>query len=124
MGMYTEIIIKARIKESIPKEVRKTLEYLFNGDECPSILPVHPFFNLPRWDSIGKCSSFYHIPWADSKYEKDYLFSRSDLKNYDGEIEAFFSWIKQYVNETPETCIGWSWYEENPSPTLIYAADR
>ena len=77
---------------------------------------------------VGQCSSFYHIPFATSRYanpnspEKKggYVFSRSDLKNYGGEIAKFLDWVDPYVDELPGKCIGWTWYEEEDQPTLIF----
>lgn len=120
MGMYTELVIKADIKHNLPKEVEKVLQYLFNNDAKPTKLPHHPFFECQRWDCIGKSSSHYHIPQTLNFYDGTYLFSRSDLKNYGGEIEDFVNWLSPYINCEKEKCIGWSWYEEDDSPTLLY----
>ena len=125
--MYTEILIKASIdNEKVTPEVEAVLQYLFNDVSIPNHiqLPVHPFFRSDRWPCVGHCSSFYHVPWVNSKYGGDYgsyyIFSRSDLKNYDNEIEAFFDWIDPYLDEEKGMCIGYSWYEEDLSPTLVY----
>lgn len=120
MGMYTEILIKADIEGLLPVEVREVLNCLFNGGECPEQLPDHQFFNSTRWEFIGTSSSYYHIPWATSNYRDDYLFSRSDLKNYDGVVQDFFHWLDPYVAAKSGTCIGYIWYEEDNEPTLIY----
>ena len=47
------------------------------------------------------------------------LFSRSDLKNYDREIELFFDWLRPLTCALPGDCIGWQWYEEHDEPTLV-----
>lgn len=131
MGMYTELVFKAEIRGDIPDEVEAILDYLFNrgqDESKPTALPNHEFFSLPRWSLIGSCSSFYHTPFALSKYatgfvkegKGGYVFSRSDLKNYGGEIEAFLAWINPYIEEEVGHCIGWSWYEEEEKPTLVF----
>ena len=120
MGMYTEIVIKCSIKENLPESIVSVLHYLFNNGDEVAELPNHPFFKCSRWRAVGSCSSFYHIPWADSKYSEDYLFSRSDLKNYDNEIALFFDWLDPYIEELTDKCVGWSWYEENDVPELVY----
>lgn len=120
MGMYTELLLKTSIKRDLPEIVAETLNFLFNDREKElAQLPDHKFFTLPRWEMIGSCSSYYHIPWSESKYAENYLFSRSDLKNYDGEIEAFIDWIMPYIDEIQGQCIGWQWYEEDDIPTLL-----
>lgn len=121
MGMYTEILIKCDIDESRLSETDlKILDYLFNGKEEPEVLPDNEFFKCSRWRLIGSCSSYYHIPWSDSKYDKGYLFSRSDIKNYSGEISLFFDWIRPLLGQVEGDCIGYSWYEENQAPDLVY----
>lgn len=125
MGMYTELVLKCRIKESAPDSVMEVINHLFCGAEAPENLPAHPFFGLKRWHCIGGMSSFYHHPKVVNSVPKfdftnsNYIFSRSDIKNYDGEIEAFIDWIKPYLENEEGECIGWSWYEEELQPTLI-----
>ena len=121
MGMYTEILVKAHIKRDIPIEVKEVLEYLFTDNEkVPTILPEHEFFKDKSWRSIGSCNSFYHVPITLNFFNGTTLFSRSDLKNYSHAIELFFDWIQPYVNAETGQCIGYKWYEEWSSPTLIY----
>lgn len=122
MGMYTELVFKADIKSDLPADVRTILHAMFSPRDVAKVdveLPDHPFFKCPRWQMIGACSSYYHIPWATSRFEDDYIFSRSDLKNYDDEINKFIDWVKPYIAAPPGHCIGWSWYEESNVPTLI-----
>ena len=124
MGMLTELLIKAELK--IPdKSVKDVIDFLFNKGDTPAELPAHPFFYCERWRSIGRSSSYYHHPEVINSFitNHGYLFSRSDLKNYDNEIEKFIDWIMPYVNEETGKCIGWTWYEDNLSPTMIYKKD-
>lgn len=126
MGMYTEILVKARLSDEAQKDelVMSVVKHLFNNGDEPSSIPNHNFFTLPRWDQIGRMCSFYHHPRPVSsfydEYSSAYIFSRSDIKNYDGEIEAFFDWLKQHIDAEEGQCIGYSWYEEEISPTLIF----
>jgi hypothetical protein len=48
------------------------------------------------------------------------LLGKGDIKNYEGEIEKFFEWIIPYVDGYPGDFIGYSRYEEDLKPTLIY----
>jgi len=121
MGMFTELVLKCDVRPNISDEVKSVLNFLFNDrTKIPEVLPDHPFFGLPRWSLIGSSSSYHHIPWSDSKYSEHYLFSRSDLKNYDSEIEQFIDWFSPYVCEDAGyRVIGWKWYEEDDEPELI-----
>ena len=127
MGMYTELVFKASLPKTIPPDVRTVLEYLFKEGPIPTPLPDHPFFDKERWLSIGRCCSAYHHgrvvnSWDEEPYSRSIkIFSRSDLKDYDEEIAAFIDWVRPYLDEPEEKCIGWSWYEEMDEPTLIYA---
>ena len=121
MGMYTEILVKADVNISEISETDLTvINYLFGQGEKPCSLPSHKFFTLHRWEFIGKSSSFYHHPRAISNFEDSYIFSRSDLKNYDDEIENFFDWFRPLTTAEEGQCIGYSWYEEDAAPTLVY----
>lgn len=120
MGMYTELILKTEVKPDIPDEAEQVLQLLFNDGPGPTTLPDHPFFKSERWQMIGACSSYYHIPWSTSRYAEGYIFSRSDLKNYDSEISKFLDWVRPYLDTLPGDCIGWSWYEEDLKPKLLH----
>jgi hypothetical protein len=126
MGMYTEFLIKCRIRTDISEIEKKVLEYLFNGKSSellltpPLELPNHEFFKCDRWYHIGKSNSCYHIPYALSFFDVRYLFSRSDLKNYDDEINKFLDWINPLIDETEGRFLGWIWYEAWDKPDLIY----
>jgi hypothetical protein len=73
------------------------------------------------------CDSYYFDSITDSKMEynntdcKYHLNVRSNLKNYDSEIENFLDFISPYV-ET-DGFIGYMRYEESDEPALIYIKD-
>lgn len=127
MGMYTEIYVKIEFKSNLPEEVVTALQWLNGDSEGEVVLPDHPFFKLPRAGMVLSCSSYYHQPratcnlWFDEIGNSWYLCSRADLKNYDGEIDAFFDWVKPYAaSSAGRTFIGYYLYEEDDEPTLVY----
>jgi hypothetical protein len=133
MGMYTELVLKCQIKDDLPDDVRAVLKFLFKEGKEPTVLPDHEFFKCPRWSGIGQGSSFYHHPKAMSDYwtghgdddnRGGYIFSRSDLKNYDGEIGHFIDWLMPYIDQDEGDCIGWEWYEEEEQPTLLFKTHK
>ena len=130
MGMYTELVLKFEISKNLPKDVMQVFEYLFNNGEEPSFIPDHEFFKKSRWFVIGKSSSFYHHPecvksWCDVDYSDTiYIFSRSDLKDYNNEIQSFVDWAKPYIRPSTGDCLGWVWYEEEDAPTLIINGEK
>lgn len=121
MGMYTELVIKCDICEDIPQNVKEVLDFLFGDREtAPTNLPDHEFFKCGRWDHIGKVNSYYHIPCCLNFFDGSYLFSRSDFKDYDGEIDKFIDFLDPYIDGEKGQCIGWSWYEQRQQPELIF----
>lgn len=124
--MYTELFIKCEMKSDLPKEVLNVLKYLFGDEDLdPGIeLPEHDFFKCERWRFIGNGYSHYFAPFATSEFRKNYLISRSDLKNYNDEIERFLDWVMPYIAEPEGQFIGYHIYEESDTPTLIYKYDE
>ena len=132
MGMYTEINIGVKLyKKAIKDGVVDILEYMTDWDNTKAIeLPNHPLFETPRWDIMLKCGSAYFMGQPDSKvirskYDPDediWLNVRSNLKNYDYEIELFLDWIQPYIKY--DEFIGYMRYEEFERPILIYNTDK
>jgi len=121
MGYYTELVLKANVKRELPANVESVLRQLFNdGPEIVTEdLPNHQFFRCQRWSLIGASNSFYHVPWTSSKYQGRYIFSRSDMKNYENEIEKFIDWLSPYLDEMDGKCIGWIFGEDDDKPKLL-----
>ena len=122
MGMYTELFVEGGLRADAPEQVKEVIKRLFNRNyhtDDPLTLPDHPFFSKSRWNAIGNCCSFYHVPLSMSACEETqgqlYFVSRSDLKNYEGEIEAFLNWLRPYC----EDLRGWHMYEEDEAPTVF-----
>lgn len=134
MGMYTEIVAGIQLKKATPQVVVDALDYMCgNTDKAPKKLPEHALFKNPegRWAIMLQCSSHY-FPYHESltkfkpgpDYAPEHILSvRASVKNYSGEVEAFFDWIKRYadVSDPDETVLlGYSRYEEDEDPILYY----
>lgn len=125
MGTYTELVLKCGIKEDRPEIVHEVLSFLFKNDgQSPPELPDHPFFKTRGWEAIGRSGSYYHIPAPANFYDGRYLFSRSDFKNYEDEIEKFLDWINPYLSNYPGKCIGWIFCEGTHEPFFIYKDEK
>ena len=102
MGMYTELIFGADLKKSTPKNVIEALKYMIGDtEEKPKDFP------LPegRCECLFRSSSYYFgvnksvsKMWKDNIGENWVLSTRSNIKNYNCEIEAFLEWIKPYID--------------------------
>ncbi len=102
MGMYTELIFGASLKKDTPKEVIESLRYMLGEISSKPI-----GFPLPE----GRCewlftgSSYYFgVSTPVSKLKQDsindnwILSTRSNIKNYEMEIETFLEWITPFIS--------------------------
>ena len=126
MGMYTELVLGVELNAT--KEVLQKLKFML-GTSGRDVNIKHPLFscknNTPtRWSSMLISGSYYFDGQTDSKLFHDnicggdYLNVRCNLKNYDNEIKLFLDWLCPYI--ATEGFLGYTRYEENYNPTLIY----
>ena len=121
MGTYTELVLKCTLKNDLPQKVDAALRYLFcDNYPTPTELPDHEFFKKPRWEAVGKSGSYYHCPRPLYFYDGKYLFTRTDLKNYDDEIATFLDWLMPYMSCPPGKFIGWVFCEQSREPEFIH----
>ncbi len=125
MGMYTEIYVNVDLKENTPKEVINILKSMcYESDD--SLLEGKP----ARWGYLFSSGSFYTpntccAELTFNQISKQWsLLGKGDIKNYEGEIEEFFSWIMPYVDGREGDFIGYSRYEESQQPTLVYLTEE
>jgi hypothetical protein len=130
MGMYTELIFGAELKLETPPEVIAMLQLLVEGVPRgiePELLPEHPFFKCTRWDCLFTMGSSYfgvkapvNKMWQDEYNHKWIVSTRSNLKDYDGEIKKFLDWIYPYVESGSGECEVYAMvtYEENEFPSI------
>ncbi len=127
MGMYTEFVASMRL-ENVPDDAVKVLQWMAYGNTLPyqEELPQHTFFRCFRWSHLLSMSSCYFVPVSVAKFEYfdigNYyvLIVRSDIKNYDNEIEEFISWLRTWMTDNdPDVVVGYKRYEEDNMPTLL-----
>lgn len=129
MGMYTELIFGAELKKETPNEVIEALKYMIGDIEDK---PIN--FPLPdgRCEWLFQEGSYYfaiHNPvnrmWLDGISGQYHISTRSNLKNYDNEIETFLEWIKPYVagGSGAREMYAITIYEEQEEPTIYYLED-
>jgi len=128
MGMYTEINCAFKLKQDIPPEVVAILMHMLDPrNPRPVQMPPHPLFETENWDLLLICSSQYFATskaqsavWLDEVDGRYRVLIRSNLKNYDDEIEKFIDWITQYIHAVGGDFLGYSRSETTQVPTLIY----
>jgi len=120
MGMYTEIFINTDLKKNTPDSIIEVLKSMCALDCSNPALTEHP----ARWAYLFNNGSYYtpNTSVASLTFDdiaKQYsLLGKGDIKNYEGEIEKFFAWIRPWCDDE---FIGYMRYEEDKEPTLIYA---
>jgi len=133
MGMYTEFVAAFELRKDVPEEVVTIIDHMLNWDKPEPPVPKHPFFACDRWRFLFTMDSYYFAGQTHSEFKKDditgtwFLTVRSNLKNYCSEIEKFCEWISPYsepqdIKDDETYFVGYSRYEENDEPTLIYLA--
>lgn len=133
MGMYTEFNIGIKLVENVPEHVINILKYM--DDQCATIHTysgrpedLHRFFGTDRWRYLFCSDSFYFDGDTHTTFQKDdidkqyHLTVRSNLKNYDKEIELFLDWIQPYIDTYG--FLGYWRYEEYDMPTLIFNTEK
>lgn len=124
MGMYTKFFLdtKFKRKEHVSDSDWAALEYLFDGKAEPIKLPDHPFFNLQRsrymFNSPAYTGDAVTVKLSDFY---GHVTAHIELKDYEGEIKQFLDWSRPLMDVEKGTVIGWTWYEEDDSPTLVLA---
>lgn len=118
--MYTEIYVNVDLKEDTPSEVIDVLKAMC-GEEGGKALKGFP----NRWMCLFSDMSYYTPRTSCRNLTFDKignnwsLLGKGDIKNYEGEIEQFFEWIKPYVEGNSGDFIGYMRYEEDQLPTLV-----
>lgn len=133
MGMYTEFHFNAELLPSVPHdEIVGVLNFMLGGEESDqsyakrSARPAHRLFDSPRWRWMLQCDSYCFAADTHSTLRYDdiagayYLCVRCNLKDYGNEIELFVDWIRPYLCASKGDFLGFSRYEENEQPDLIY----
>lgn len=129
MGMYTELHYNVELKKDVPKKVIDILNFMVGDTEDePKGLPAHELFKTERWRFMLRMDSYYFDADTHSTLRLDktsdnyYLCIRTNLKNYDSEIEKFIDWIEPYLSEyiAEGDFLGFYRYEEDNEPTHIY----
>jgi hypothetical protein len=118
MGMYTEIFVNVDFKEETPEEVVQTLKAICEKDHESPLLNNKP----GRWFMLFNNGSYYTPSTQCAALTFDRisnnwsLIGKGDIKNYEGEIEAFFDYIRPWVEDN---FMGYMRYEEDDMPTIM-----
>ena len=121
MGMYTEIYVNVDLVKTCPDHAVNVLKAMC-GEGDKSDLDGTPVM----WAYLFNDGSYYtpntqckSLTWDenDGRYS---LLGKGDIKNYGGEIEQFFEWLRPFVEGEEGDFIGYMRYDDDREPTLIY----
>jgi len=126
MGMYTELIFGAELKKETPNEVIEVLQYMLGQLEDK---PIN--FPLPdgRCEWLFQGGSYYFAinnpvnkMWIDNTDKQWRISTRSNIKNYENEIQLFLDWIKPYVESGSGNREMYAIviYEDSETPIIYY----
>lgn len=130
MGMYTELILGCKLSKDAPEVLTKALDAVINHyiDEKHKVSKeVEQFIEDYSLVSLFWCSSYYfgvNHPnsafWFDTIDQSWHISSRSNLKNYEDEIETFLNYLSPYVEYGSGTdeVYAYVMYEESKRPTV------
>lgn len=129
MGMYTELILGAELKKDTPEHVIGVLKYILGEtEEKPDNFPLSE--GRCEWLLRGTSCSFGVSTPVNKLIFDDVIgywiiSSRSNIKNYGGEIEEFLNWLKPYISggSGARDFYAITIYEEAESPTIHYLID-
>lgn len=126
MGMYTELHYNVELVRDVPEEVIEVLTHMVSGRSKIVKGLEHPFFSCARWDWMLNSDSYYFNSDTISTLRYDaigecwYLNIKCNFKNYTGELKEFLAWIDPYVQAQTGEFLGFSRYEEENEPMLVY----
>ena len=138
MGMYTALSIGVELNVEQSHPVTELLRYMigerpdepkYTPAQYMQINALHSLFITSRWEYMLQSDSYYfnydthfRLRWDDNA--KAYFLSGvCNLKNYNQEIEHFLDWLNQFVADPEEGFLGWTMYEEDDIPTILYRKD-
>ena len=134
MGMYTELIFGATLKEKTPTYVIQALDCIINDSVTTNLSDeAKQFIDEYSLKKLIWCSSYYFGAHSNKpsftfdKIANRWCISfRANCKNYQNEIEKFIGFIKPYVEygSGPTNIFAIVQYEEDDYPTLYGTEDK
>lgn len=130
MGRYTELIFGAVLEKDTPDIVINTLKYMLGEIKDK---PNNSLLSKERCELLFKGSSDYfgidkpvNRLWFNDTDNQWRISTRSNIKNYKGEIEEFLNWIKPYIESGSGVRDMYAIVisEEATEPTIYYLDDE
>lgn len=124
MGMYTSLVVSAKLKESTPELVLTTIRRLHSGDiDVKDVLGSKAHRNPLSAGCAHTPGGLLDLRYSEYSSPGELSITiNSSLKNYDGEIELFLDWLRPHVESGHGAREWWALvtYEESDAPTVYY----
>ncbi len=129
MGMYTELVYGARLKENTPLHIIEMLKVIFGINESLPDKYSDWEDKFPEISCIPFGGSYYfavqnpHSRMSFDDVSKDWtIVVRCNIKNYHNQIENFIEWLSPYVEGSgaKDDFLGYTLHEESIAPILIW----
>ncbi len=123
--MYTELIFGASLKADTPESAVKTIQALIDDDmeavrlNSGLVFSRNPFNSGHGYFGLDRPV----LAFWQSEYTKQWhLSTRSNLKNYEQDIELFLEWIKPLIDQGSGVRDMYAivTYEECEEPAIYY----
>ena len=133
MGMYTELIFGATLKETTPTYMTDAFNQVINDKDAKLSGEAKQFIDEYSLSKLIWCTSYYfgaHNNKPSCVFDKIAnrwcISFRANCKNYQNEIEKFIEFIKPYVEygSGPTNIFAIVQYEEDDYPTLYGTEDK
>lgn len=132
MGDYTELMIKAHLRDDVPADVRDTLRRAVAGelnqsrrresDWVPPINPTtgrpHPLFDHEDWSVLVNGVSTDAT--VRSFCDDEMVFINSSTCRTTLSMALFIEWLSPYLNAPVGHYIGYTWFVGDVAPTPIW----
>lgn len=115
MGMYTELILGAELKRETPIEVIERINAYISGDTEDT----SPLIGASCYFAVNNSHCNFYLDHISNTWR---ISSRSNIRNYKGEIQSFLEWLKPYIlsGSGNREFYAIVTYEECDEPTIYY----
>jgi len=127
--MYTELIFGASLKRDTPESAIKTIQAMIDDDmeavrlNSGLIFGRNPFNSAHGYFGLDRPVLAF---WKEKYDQQWHLSTRSNLKNYEHDIELFLEWVKPLIEAGSglRDMYAIVMYEEQQEPTIYYLNDN
>ncbi len=129
MGMYTSLVISARLKPDTPSGIIKTIKTLLDGDLDTEFTTITSIIDGAHRNPLCGASAYFPESFGElrsTRFPNGHTLSVvSNIKNYHSEIEGIIEWLRPHIASGHGQSEWWAimTYEEDERPTIYYLSE-